>query len=44
MGEVRRAHDTVTGPLVAIKVLSANLSQDVEFRRRFRRRSPLHVW
>src|ERR1700722_3950342 len=37
MGEGWRAHDTATDRVVAIKVLSAKLSQDAEFQRRFRR-------
>ncbi|GAA4538296.1 serine/threonine-protein kinase [Mycobacterium paraffinicum] len=37
MGEVWRAHDTVTDRVVAIKVLPANLSEHREFQRRFRR-------
>jgi serine/threonine protein kinase len=37
MGEVWRAQDTVTDRVVAIKVLPANLSDDEEFQRRFRR-------
>jgi serine/threonine protein kinase len=37
MGEVWRAHDTVTDRVVAIKVLPAQLSEDEEFQRRFRR-------
>ena len=37
MGEVWRAHDTVTDRVVAIKLLPAHLSEDEEFQRRFRR-------
>jgi serine/threonine protein kinase len=37
MGEVWRAHDADTDRVVAIKVLPANLSEDEEFQRRFRR-------
>lgn len=37
MGEVWRAYDTVTDRVVAIKVLSAKMSEDAEFQRRFRR-------
>ena len=37
MGEVWRAHDSVTDRVVAIKVLPANLSEDEDFQRRFRR-------
>ncbi len=37
MGEVWRAHDTATDRVVAIKVLPANLSEDEDFQRRFRR-------
>ena len=37
MGEVWRAHDTGTDRVVAIKVLPANLSEDADFQRRFRR-------
>src|SRR6201998_1471809 len=37
MGEVWRAYDTVTDRVVAIKVLPANLSEDEDFQRRFRR-------
>jgi serine/threonine kinase PknH len=37
MGEVWRAHDTVTDRVVAIKVLPAHFSEDEDFQRRFRR-------
>jgi serine/threonine protein kinase, bacterial len=37
MGEVWRAHDTVTDRVVAIKVLPAKLSEDEDFQKRFRR-------
>lgn len=37
MGEVWRAHDTDTDRIIAIKVLPANLSEDEDFQRRFRR-------
>jgi serine/threonine protein kinase len=37
MGEVWRAHDTVTDRVAAIKVLPTNLSEDEDFQQRFRR-------
>jgi tRNA A-37 threonylcarbamoyl transferase component Bud32 len=37
MGEVYRAHDSVTDRVVALKVLRANLSADEEYAARFRR-------
>jgi serine/threonine protein kinase len=37
MGEVWRAHDTVTDRVVAIKLLPAHLSEDEDFQLRFRR-------
>ncbi|WAC94419.1 protein kinase [Mycobacterium sp. Aquia_213] len=37
MGQVFRAHDTVTDRVVALKVLPAHLAEDDEFQQRFRR-------
>src|ERR1700757_1314588 len=37
MGEVWRAHDTDTDRIVALKLLPAGLSEDDDFKRRFRR-------
>jgi len=37
MGQVWRAYDTVTDRVVAIKVLTAELSDDEEYQQRFRR-------
>lgn len=37
MGEVWRAYDTVTDRMVAVKVLPANLANDPQFEKRFRR-------
>ncbi|MEM6108049.1 protein kinase [Mycobacterium sp. 050272] len=37
MGQVFRAHDTVTDRVVALKVLPAHLAEDEEFQQRFRR-------
>src|ERR1700739_1828306 len=37
MGEVWRAHDTVTDRIVAIKLLPAHFSENAEFQQRFRR-------
>jgi len=37
MGEVWRAHDTDTDRIIALKLLPPHLSEDDEFKRRFRR-------
>jgi serine/threonine protein kinase len=37
MGKVYEAHDTVTDRVVAIKLLSSDLSEDEDFQQRFRR-------
>ncbi len=37
MGQVYRAHDSVTDRVVALKVLPAHLAEDTEFQQRFRR-------
>jgi serine/threonine protein kinase len=37
MGQVFRAHDTVTDRVVALKVLPAHLAEDEEYQQRFRR-------
>ena len=39
MGEVYRAHDTIKGRMVALKVLRTELSADPSFQERFRRES-----
>src|ERR1700756_4257152 len=39
MGEVRRAHDTDTDRIVAIKVLPVHFSDNEDFKQRFRRES-----
>jgi serine/threonine protein kinase len=44
MGEVWRAHDTVTDRIVAVKVLPAQFGDNPEFQQRFRREAHAAAW